>query len=483
VSTSTRWLTTTGLVGLAFAVVWGVSALVYELGDATSLEVAAVIAAALGIPLTWWSFRGQLLDEPAKLASVSWRRVPAGAELTLTRLEDQAALEEALRDHQGETSAVVVLTGPSGVGKTQLAAGYARTRMAEGWPLVAWIDAATHEEMLAGMLEFADALSLRVPGEGSGRAVQGLRHHPPLGPRPSVIVFDGVTDARAVQPYLPTLPGWQVIVTSAAPDAATLGTELRLDPPSAGELASRSGLSEETCLRLDRLPVAVDLASTTVREHDVDEDIYLQWLDSLAVDQLLGPRAEEGHPAAVRAALLALGCAGFETDAVARRLLALIAVLAPGGVSRALLHSAIEPREVDEAVRRLARWSLVSTRMDNDGLMLHELTRRVVTDLLRAQGTLPDAIGDAANLLARRTFDREQAWRRRGEGDQLVAHIAELSVGASSVSASLSVDAADRVLGLRQWATRQLSALGDGGRMVTYVVGRRSGHRPPPWQR
>jgi hypothetical protein len=348
---------------------------------------------------------------------------------------------------------------------------------------VAWIDAATHEEMLAGMLEFADALSLRVPGEGSGRAVQRLRRHPPLGPRPSVIVFDGVTDTRAVHPYLPTMPGWQVIVTSTAPDAATLGTELRLDLPSAGELASRSGLTEETCLRLDRLPVAVDLASTTVREHDVDEYIYLQWLDSLALDQLLGSQADESHPAAVRAALLALGCAGFETDPVARRLLALLAVLAPGGASRALLHSVIEPREVDEAVRRLARWSLVSTRMDADGLMLPEPTRRVVTELLRNQGALPYAIGDAADLLARRTFDKEQAWRRRGEGDQLVAHIAALSAGASSVSASLSVEAADRVLGLRQWATRQLSAVGDGGRAVAYASGRRSGHQPPPWQR
>ncbi|MDT7667980.1 MAG: hypothetical protein QOC74_763, partial [Pseudonocardiales bacterium] len=194
---SVRWLIATASVGLIFALTWAVSENVYDLGSATSLEIAAVTAAAIGVPLSWWSFRGQLLDEPAEVAWVTWRRVPEMPGWTLRRSADEAALVGAFHGYKGKSSPVVVVTGPSGVGKTQLAAGYARARMSEGWPLVAWINSGSQEEMLAGLLDFADAMSLRVPEEGSSRAVERLRQHPPTGTQPSIIVFDGVVDVEA----------------------------------------------------------------------------------------------------------------------------------------------------------------------------------------------------------------------------------------------------------------------------------------------
>jgi hypothetical protein len=469
---SVRWLIATASVGLIFALTWAVSENVYDLGSATSLEIAAVTAAAIGVPLSWWSFRGQLLDEPAEVAWVTWRRVPEMPGWTLRRSADEAALLGAFHGYKGKSSPVVVVTGPSGVGKTQLAAGYARARMSEGWPLVAWINSGSQEEMLAGLLDFADAMSLRVPEEGSSRAVERLRQHPPTGTQPSIIVFDGVVDVEAVRPYLPTMPGWRVIVTSGAPDADTLGIELPLDLAPGGDLAAQSGLAESTCRELGLLPAAVDLAAATVREQGISQETYLDLLDSVAAGELLGDgrdgsRHEESYlPAAAEAALLALDGAGFETDPVTRRLLGLLAVLSPAGPGRGLLYQAADPNEVDDTLNRLARWSLVSTRMDRDGVLLHELTRRVVTDRLRAEDVLPQVIADAADLLGRATFGEEQAWDRRGEGDQLVAHIAALSTNAGSASASLSAEATERVLGLRQWATRQLSAVGDGGRAV-----------------
>jgi hypothetical protein len=459
---SVRWLIATASVGLIFALTWAVSENVYDLGSATSLEIAAVTAAAIGVPLSWWSFRGQLLDEPAEVAWVTWRRVPEMPGWTLRRSADEAALVGAFHGYKGKSSPVVVVTGPSGVGKTQLAAGYARARMSEGWPLVAWINSGSQEEMLAGLLDFADAMSLRVPEEGSSRAVERLRQHPPTGTQPSIIVFDGVVDVEAVRPYLPTMPGWRVIVTSGAPDADTLGIELPLDLAPGGDLAAQSGLTESTCRELGLLPAAVDLGAATVREQGISQETYLDLLDSVAAGELLGDgrdgsRHEESYlPAAAEAALLALDGAGFETDPVTRRLLGLLAVLSPAGPFRGLLYLAADPNEVDDTLNRLARWSLVSTRMDRDGVLLHELTRRVVTDRLRAEDV----------LLGRATFGEEQAWDRRGEGDQLVAHIAALSTNAGSASASLSAEATERVLGLRQWATRQLSAVGDGVRAV-----------------
>lgn len=477
---SVRWLVATALVGLAFGLTWLIGQQVYDLGKATSLEIAAVTAAVIGLPLSWWSFRGQLLDEPAEVGWVTWRRVPAAPALALPRPSAEAKLNELFRGYKGKSSPVVVITGPSGSGKTQLAAGYARARISEGWPLVAWINSSSHEEMLAGLLEFADALSMRVPEEGSARAVERLRQHPPTGTQPSVIVFDGVVDVDAVRPYLPTIPGWRVIVTSDAPSAATLGTELALALPSAGDLATRSGLLEQTCRALGQLPAAVELAAATVREQGGDQNEYRERLGSVAVGELLGDgrdgaRFEERYPAgAAEAVLVALDGAGFDSDPVVRRLLGLLTVLSPSGASRGLLYQAAEHAGVEDAIVRLVRWSLISTRMDGDGVLMHELTRRVVADRLRTDDALPQVIGDAAALLGTAIFGEEQAWDRRGEGDQLFAHIAALCTNAGSVSASLPQDVAERVLGLRQWATRQLSVVGDGGRAVELAEGIRT---------
>lgn len=465
---SVRWLIATALVVLVFGVVWAVSAEMYELSKSTSLELAAVTAAAIGLPLSWWSFRGQLLDEPPEVAWVTWRRMPSAPALSLPRPKDDARLESAFQP--GPRTQVVVLTGPSGSGKTQLAAGYARARIAEGWPLVAWINSGSHEEMVAGLLEFADALSLRVPEEGTPRALERLRRHPPTGTQPSLIIFDGVSDLESIRPYLPAIPGWRVIVTSGVQDAAHLGVEVALDLPATTELTAQTGLPESTCRKLGRLPSALDLAVATVREQATGSEPYLDRLRTVAAGQLLGDgqdgsRYEERYPAgSAEAILVALQDSGFETDKEVRGLLGLLAVLSPSGASRGLLYQSAD--RVEDTIARLARWSLVSSRMDTDGVLLHELIRRAVDDRLRTDGGLPQAIADAAELLDRSTFGEEQAWDRRAEGDQLVAHIAALSTSAGSVAASLPPETVERVLGLRQWATRQLSAVGDGNRAV-----------------
>lgn len=462
---SVRWLIATAVVLLIFGVSWTVAGAVYDLDNRTSLEIAAVAAVAVGLPMSWWSFRGQLLDEPAEVAWVTWRRVPAAPDLSLGRGSDETRLAAAFGAGRPTT---VVITGPPGVGKSCLAAGYARARLAEGWPMVAWVDAGAPDEMLAGLLEFADALSLRVPEEDSSRACERLRQHPPAGTRPSLIVFDGVSDVDAIRPYLPSGDGWRVLVTSNAPGAGRLGTEVALEPLSVTEGVQLTGLPAAVAEELGGLPAALAVAAATVRERRSDQP-YPHRLRAVA--DLLGDGAGGPVDAAI---LLALAGVGFDDDRAVRRIMGLLTVLSPGGMSRAMLHTAEEPAEIDAVVDRLGRWRLLSTRMDGDGLFLHEQTRRVLGERLRVERALPAAVTDAAELLGRATFGDDQAWDRRGEGDQLVAHVAALTAVAGSVAESLPAEASERILGLRHWAARHLGAVGDGHRAVGMATSTRA---------
>ena len=143
------------------------------------------------------------------------------------RPDPMAALEVP-----GPGSRIVVraVTGMRGVGKTQLAAAFARDRLAEGdGRLLAWIAAETSGGLLAGLAYTAEALALPAAGVDAQAAGLAVRHWLEADGTGCLMVLDNVTDPELIQPFLPVAGAARVIITSNQKSVEALGTPVGVE--------------------------------------------------------------------------------------------------------------------------------------------------------------------------------------------------------------------------------------------------------------
>ena len=145
--------------------------------------------------------------------------------------QPRAELMEALERGPGaRVSVVFAVTGIRGVGKTQIAAAYARRRIAVGWRLVAWVDATGAAPVLAGLAQVAVAAGLGPAGEDAGVLAAGVRAWLEADGERRLVVFDNAADLDALRPFIPSAGAAQVVITSNRQSAAGLGTGLDFSP-------------------------------------------------------------------------------------------------------------------------------------------------------------------------------------------------------------------------------------------------------------
>jgi tetratricopeptide (TPR) repeat protein len=346
--------------------------------------------------------------------------IPQGSLILEPRPDLLAELGQATRG--GPT--VHALTGMPGVGKTQLAAGYARARLAEGWRLVAWVNAESTRTLLAGLAAIADTAGLSEGGTGRdsrdlGRAVR--RRLEADGDR-CLVVFDNASDLDALRPFVPAGTA-QVLITSDRQQVASLGTSVPVDGFTADEalafLARRTGLTDGAgaaalAIEVAHLPLALAQAAAVIAGQCLTYDTYVERLRALPVEEYLP--AEKAYPhGTARAVLLSLDAVRAEDKAGAcTGVMEIMAVLSAAGVRRGLLHSAgrlgmlagdghrVEADLVDRALEQLTHHSLLTSSLDGQTIMAHALVMQVVRDgLARRKRTATVCRAAAVALEAR----------------------------------------------------------------------------------
>jgi tetratricopeptide (TPR) repeat protein len=315
----------------------------------------------------------------------------------------------------------VVLTGSRGVGKTQLAAAYARARLAGGWRLIAWVNARDSESLLAGLAAAAEALALSDGGSGPGAADAGqaLRHWLEADGDHCLLVFDDAQDPGLLRPFVPTAGVARILITVAGEPAAELGMSVPVDVFSAEEalalLDGRTGLSDQAgassvAAELGHLPLALDQAAAVIARQRLEYAAYLAKLRALPVEDYL--EEQSYPPGAAAAVLLSLEAASAaDRVGVSTAVMEVMAMLSPAAVRRDLLRAAgqagtllgggrrVAASLVDQALERLNERSLLGFGLDGQAVTVHCLVARVVRGGLARRGRLTAACRAAASAL------------------------------------------------------------------------------------
>jgi tetratricopeptide (TPR) repeat protein len=390
---------------------------------------------------------------------------------------------------------VQVMTGPPGAGKTQLAAAYARARLAADWRLVAWVHAGNAGTLLAGLGAVADAAGLPGgPGRdatGAGQAVRALLEAD--GER-CLLVLDDVADPGLVRPFVPAGGAAQVLITTTSQPAADLGTPVNVDVFSKEEalafLVGRTGQGETgaapVAAELGFLPLALAQAVAVITGPPMGYRGYLKRLAALSLEEYLSPEEDEPYPSRVaESVLLSLDAVQVsDQTGVSSRVMTIMAVLSAAGVRRGLLHATgeagaladgsrpVPPAAVDQALAGLAERSLLDVSLDGQALSMHRLAARVVREALARHGRLTSVCRIAASVLEAHA-DALAGSRDQPAIPDLPAQVAALADNAARLADPADPELADALLRLRFLALSQLIELGDGARAVAF------GHQLP----
>ena len=366
-----------------------------------------------------------------------------------------------------QVSVIHAVTGLHGLGTTQLAAAYARAKLAAGWRLVAWVNGADTSSLLAGLAAVADAAGLADGDSGRGATDAGaaVRHWLETDGDRCLLVFDDVSDPEVVRPFVPAGGTARVLITSNRQPTANLGSAVPVDVFSADEasafLAGRIGRDDEAgaaavAAALGHLPLALALAASVMAGQQRGEYAwYLDRLQTVPADVSLMGNDGQPYPLSLaRTVLLSLQAVrAADRTGICTRVMEIMAGLSPAGVHRELLYSAgqagvlasggrlVAADLVDRVLEWLSGRSLLTFSLDGQTVVMNRLVARVIRNGLARRGRLTAAYEAAAFVLdvySRALVGSQDRRAVRGILQQVTALLDSLAEPATEINEELA---------------------------------------------
>ena len=411
--------------------------------------------------------------------------------------QEQDELFDAIFAHSEPRT---VLTGMRGSGKTQLAAAVATRCEEEGWPLVAWIHAASRKHIIADLYEVALRIGIdapkNIPLEVIVQRLLDQMHSAEAGDR--LFVFDNMENLDDLRDLIPEGAGVRTLVTTTrhldrdGPGWLRLAVGAFEREQSISLLCERTGdthreAADRIAEALGDVPLAITQAAATAQQGGYALSGYLDRLSRHPLESTMSRLEGDGYPDAVGTALLMayeqvleqLRTKHPQQERIAVSLLGALSLLAASGLpTHWLLRLDGDSDAVRDALSFLRSASIVHESSDGDKTIIHRLQGHVYRETyLNDQKKLGQAHSCAATLLSGIDVDRlENVEQRRDETHHLIEQF--LSVTSQDYSHSLfsepqvssklaetlhdatSLGMSQLALGLTDSVTRACNALG-----------------------
>ena len=352
-----------------------------------------------------------------------------------------------------------VLTGMRGSGKTQLAAAIAARCEEEGWPLVAWIHAASRKQIIADLYELALRTGIDAPNSIPLEVIvrRLMDHLRSADGSNSLFVFDNVENPNDLRDLIPESTGVRTLITTTRHlDWDDLGW-LRFTVGAFDREQSITLLCERTvdthreaadriADALGDLPVAIAQAAATAKQGGYTLSGYLDRLSHHPLESSISPLEGDDYPNAVDIALLMayeqvleqLRTKHPQQERIAVSLLDTLSLLAASGVpTHWLLRLDSDSDAVRDTLSFLKSVAILQESSDGNKTIIPRLQGHVYRETyLNDQKKLGEARTCAATLLSGIDIDRlENVEQRRHETHHLIEQL--LSVTSQDYSHSL----------------------------------------------
>ena len=352
-----------------------------------------------------------------------------------------------------------VLTGMRGSGKTQLAAAVAARCEEEGWPLVAWIHAASRKHIIADLYELALRIGIdapkNIPLEVIVQRLLAQLRSAEVANR--LFVFDNVENPDDLRDLIPEGTGVRTLITTTrhldgdGPGWLRLTVGAFEREQSIALLCERTGdthreAADRIAEALGDVPLAITQAAATVQQGGCALSGYFDRLSHHPLDSRVSRLEGDDYPDAVGTVLLMayeqvleqLRSMHPQRERIAVSLLDALYLLAASGLpTHWLLRLDGDSDAVRDTLSVLKSASVIHESSDGDRTFVHRLQGHAYRETyLNEQKKLGQARSYAASLLSGIDVDRlEDGEQRRDETHHLIEQL--LSVTSQDYSQSL----------------------------------------------